>query len=211
MRCRPHTVHHAALASLALILLTTRLAPPASAESTSASAPAEVALVAPRVEVATTTTVYAVTGSTLQDIVTSLHAEAGSEWAASTTWQFSTSYTYDTTSGPCQARSANVNATITYRLPDWHPSPDAPAELASDWATYIEAVRVHEAGHRAIAVAAAVDIAEMLQALPAQPTCVAFEQSARDATTARTSQQDRDQVSYDEQTRHGLTQGAIFR
>ena len=182
----------------------------ATADFAAASA-ADLMMAAPGVQVSTSTTYYAVEGSTWTALATSLRAQAASEWAASTTWQFTTSYRYEDTGGACRAGPVSVAAAINYRLPDWSPPADAPQDLLDSWSRFSDGVRLHESGHRDIAVAAAVALADALRGLPAEPSCADLEQSARTATADLMRQHEHDQVAYDLETNHGLTQGAVFR
>jgi predicted secreted Zn-dependent protease len=185
-------------------------AEPAAAPELAANT-ADLVLAGPGVQIATSTTYYQVDGSTWDAVADSLRAAASGEWAAQTTWQFSTSYPYDTAGRVCRAGPVSVLATINYRLPSWTASADAPQDLIDTWSRFSDGVRVHESGHRDIAVAAAVALADALRSLPAQPSCAEFEQVARSTTADLMRQLDRDQVAYDLQTQHGLTQGAVFR
>jgi predicted secreted Zn-dependent protease len=182
----------------------------ATADLAAASA-ADLMVAAPGVQIATTTAHYAVEGSSWNAVADSLRADAAGDWAASTTWQFTTSYPYDVTGRVCRAGPVSVQTAINYRLPNWTAPADAPQDLIDSWSRFSDGVRLHEAGHRDIAVAAAVALADALRSLPAQPSCDEFEQSARSATADLMRQHDRDQVAYDLDTHHGLTQGAVLR
>jgi predicted secreted Zn-dependent protease len=183
---------------------------PLSPELNAASA-ADLFVAAPGVQINTSTSYYVVEGSTWNAVATSLRADTAGDWAASTTWQFTTSYLYDVTGRACRAGPVSVVATINYRLPSWTAPAEAPQDLIDTWNRFSDGVRIHEAGHRDIAVAAAVTLADALRSLPPQPSCADFEQSARSATDDLVRQHDRDQVAYDLDTHHGLTQGAMFR
>ena len=200
----------------ALVVVSTALAEAPDAQlpvtpDFAAASVADLMVAAPGVQIATSTTYYAVEGSTWDAVATSLRIDAAGDWAASTTWQFTTSYPYDVTGRVCRAGPVSVQTAINYRLPNWTAPADAPQDLIDSWSRFSDGVRLHEAGHRDIAVAAAVALADALRSLPAQPSCDEFEQSARSATADLMRQHDRDQVAYDLDTHHGLTQGAVLR
>jgi predicted secreted Zn-dependent protease len=213
LRCATTAWLISAVAALVLVSAALAEAPDAELSVTpgfAAAGAADLMVAAPGVQITTTTSYYAVEGSTWTEVANSLRADAAGDWAASTTWQFTTSYPYDVTGRLCRAGPVSVLATINYRLPSWTAPTDAPPDLIDTWTRFSDGVRVHEAGHRDLAVAAAVALADALRSLPPQPSCAEFEQLAQSTTADVMRQHDRDQVAYDLGTQHGLTQGAVF-
>ncbi|TLY50539.1 MAG: DUF922 domain-containing protein [Gemmatimonadetes bacterium] len=109
----------------------------------------------------------------------------------------------------CALSDLKVTLNLSVTLPRWTPPATAPASLRQTWRTYLEHVKTHEAGHRAIAERNAGDLYRALSGLRA-PTCAAL-----DALASRTGE---DIVAdgrarnraYDVQTKHGQTQGVVL-
>jgi predicted secreted Zn-dependent protease len=123
------------------------------------------------------------------------------------------SYTYRQKSlgdGRCAVESVSTKLDLKVRLPRWNPPADAPAALVGKWGRYMDALRVHEAGH----LQTGRDLASNFKAaaLGMGPTdCGALGAAVRarfDGLLGQANARDRD---YDAQTRHGATQGAYFQ
>jgi hypothetical protein len=123
------------------------------------------------------------------------------------------SYTYRTRAAPgggCTVESLSTKLDLKVRMPRWTPQAGAAADLTRRWERYLDALRVHEAGHLqngrdfeagfrtaalGMAPADCGALGAMLQAR--------FDQMLEQART-----RDRD---YDAETRNGATQGAYFQ
>src|SRR5579884_435549 len=109
----------------------------------------------------------------------------------------------------CALREVRVTLTLTVTLPRWTPPAAAPADLRAAWRTYLERVRVHEAGHGAIAEAAARELLAALAAVHG-PTCdAARAEATRTAERIVAAGRARNRA-YDVETRHGQTQGVVL-
>jgi predicted secreted Zn-dependent protease len=105
----------------------------------------------------------------------------------------------------------SVDLAVTFTLPRWDATADAPAALIERWGGYLAALTHHEEGHRDIAVDAANDVLGAIEALPVHATCRGFERAA-DAAAHAVVERYRDlQIAYDDATGHGATQGAVLR
>ena len=166
------------------------------------------------VQVTAATSYYDVEGADIRALLASLRQRGPSDghgtWAASTSWVFRWAYqpTVDTT---CRVQTARVNLELSYTYPRW----DAPASVAPNvstaWQGYLARVELHEHGHRDIAEAAANDLAQALEALPGQASCDALAETARATAAELLARHAQAQVSYDRETGHGATQGAVLR
>jgi len=158
---------------------------------------------------------YDVGGSTPQAIRTSINAHPerpadpnGAMFDAKTRWEIKLVWTFDTSRGMCRAKNITTYLSITQTFPHWVPT-DADGSLQQEWNDYIVALRLHEDGHKQIALDAANDAIERVRA-QTFATCQEFNIAARNAVDAATSIGDRRDEQYDDTTRHGATQGARF-
>lgn len=110
---------------------------------------------------------------------------------------------------PCRMRSADVRATIVVSMPRWKVPPDAPPELVEAWNRMLRALSVHEAGHVEHAVVAEREIRRELMALTA-PSCSVMELRSRQVAQRLLEEHRMRDRRYDERTRHGRTQGAVW-
>jgi predicted secreted Zn-dependent protease len=140
-------------------------------------------------------------------------AAASGPWSASTRWQFTTGYRYETLGGGlCRAQPDSVQVTLdlSFDFPHWSAPAEADPDLVDDWSRFDDALHAHEDGHRQIAVQAATELASALASLPPASSCQSFEEAAQGLTTSLLDRHARDQAAYDGRTLHGLTQGAVF-
>lgn len=149
---------------------------------------------------------YDVSGSTGQEIRDQLNAlssedQNGVRGDAVTSWQIH--WTWDGYgSETCDLGSVTATYDIRVRFPRWKPPQDASHELIAKWNAYILALAEHEKVHVDNVVA---NLPYVIKAIRGA-TCVTAEARAQDVL-AGIRQYD---VSYDERTDHGATQGAIF-
>ena len=157
---------------------------------------------------------YGIDGATEADLRRQISASGPRDnfgtWGASTRWNVEWSYPYSAGPLGCSAGPVTVQLGVTITLPHWNTPGGAPSRLIATWQRFSAAVLVHENGHRDIAVQGAGELARALAALPPVATCADFEQSARATGDAVVAQYNRQQILYDQLTRHGATQGAVF-
>jgi predicted secreted Zn-dependent protease len=165
------------------------------------------------VQVTSAASFYDVEGSDVRTLLASLRqrgpADGHGTWAASTGWVFRWSYQPVVDAG-CHVELASVALDLTYTYPHWAATPDATAALVTAWQRYLERVELHEHGHRDIAQGAADDLVRTLEALPAQTTCEDLAVNARAAVDELLIRHAQAQVTYDRETGHGATQGAVL-
>jgi predicted secreted Zn-dependent protease len=120
-------------------------------------------------------------------------------------------YHFTTLPGPsgCTVQTATVKLTVSIRLPHLQAEAST-AEVVQHWKTFAPALRLHEDGHAAIALATAREIEAALWHTPAQTTCPATIRLAKAAADTVLADLSRRNASYDAQTGHGRTQGAVF-
>src|SRR5579884_874483 len=135
--------------------------------------------------------------------------DSGARRDALTVWELEWAYRPAPARDGCALREVRVTLTLTVTLPRWTPPAAAPADLRAAWRTYLERVRVHEAGHGAIAEAAARELLAALAAVHG-PTCdAARAEATRTAERIVAAGRARNRA-YDVETRHGQTQGVVL-
>ncbi|HEX4600005.1 MAG TPA: DUF922 domain-containing protein, partial [Gemmatimonadales bacterium] len=129
---------------------------------------------------------YVITGSSVAELVDAMRRlgprESGTPVDALTAWDLESSYREGTAAGDCALREVRVRLTVTVTLPRWDPPADAPARLVESWQRFLEHVKLHEAGHRAIAEQSARDLAAALTALRGRVCDDVFDDAGRTAT-----------------------------
>jgi len=179
------------------------------------STPDDAAIAPPTdaIRLTTATEYYPVEGATVRSLLSSLRERGPSDghgtWAANTAWTFRWSY-QPVAGSACRVGSARVDLALTYTYPRWAvPAEVAPALVAA-WDVYLARVELHEHGHRDIAEAAATDLVKELEALPAQGSCDALAATARTTAGQILARHADEQRAYDQETGHGMTQGAVL-
>jgi len=109
----------------------------------------------------------------------------------------------------CGVTAATVTLHVSILLPRLvgEVSPD----LQRSWDAFEPNLRVHEAGHEAIGMTGAKEVETALLAVGGQPNCAATRAAAKAAADAIFAELGNRDQSYDKQTEHGKTQGAVFR
>jgi predicted secreted Zn-dependent protease len=107
----------------------------------------------------------------------------------------------------CVLTQTTVFLRIVTTLPQWLPPPGPPDTLTRQWLTFLAATRIHEHGHRNIALHTAVDILRSLADVRG-PTCDGLDDIANLNAHAVWDLGHRRQLAYDIATMHGATQGS---
>lgn len=102
----------------------------------------------------------------------------------------------------CDLSAANVTYTITVIVPRWKAPADASPELIAQWGIYIQSLIFHEKGH----VENVVNNYLSVQTAIRGATCLTAEAEAQKALEVLREFDS----SYDNETRHGESQGAVF-
>lgn len=156
------------------------------------------------------TSYYRIHGSTAQALRDRMSVQGPSGYDAYTKWYISWDYDRKKQDNQCISREVKVNIKVDYTYPQWSKSEAKETGLPEKWRKYLEALRMHETGHKDIAVKAAQDIADGFTSLGEFAQCEALENTVDSKAYniiegARTIE-----LNYDQQTEHGKTQGAIF-
>jgi predicted secreted Zn-dependent protease len=166
-----------------------------------------------QVRVTTVNQFYDVDGTDLRSVLASIRQhgphDADGAWAASTSWTFTWAYR-PTLSDGCRVESATVDLHLTFTYPHWATSDTLVQPAADDWTRYMTNVETHEAGHAQIAQAAAADLAQALETVPAQASCDDLTGVVDTAARDHLARHARSQLEYDRETLHGVAQGATL-
>lgn len=134
----------------------------------------------------------------------------GKTYDSVTNWHVTWDYDYDQAPQTCAADSFRATVNITFRYPKWVRTGDVPGQLAAKWDSFMKSLVEHEAGHRDMAVEAAAELSRDVAGLPPAPTCEELDRTVRSLCHERLKKLNNDAKEYDEATRHGSVQGAVF-
>lgn len=124
-------------------------------------------------------------------------------------WRVRWTYRTAPTIGGCELRDIRVQLTLETIMPRWRPPGDAPPALVAEWEEFVGALDTHERGHRGLSLEAGREAARALRS-HASGTCAGLGRQAS-AAAQRVVETYRDRNrAYDDSTRHGATQGAVW-
>lgn len=151
---------------------------------------------------------YPVRGESLEELSAQVDQVKGrwaaySEWL--TRWTITTRRTEDGSSCAVTAGEAAVEVSLT--LPDWRRPAGAEAAVEARWQAFVQSLLVHELGHVTIAIQGAAAIEHRLDAGISASSCQQAGEQADAAARRIFEHYARATRRYDEQTKHGLTQG----
>jgi predicted secreted Zn-dependent protease len=153
---------------------------------------------------------YDVEGVTARELAASIRRAAPPSQRGAigyTTWNVTWQAEWD--GNPCRVRRADVRATIVVSMPRWNAPPNAPRRLVEEWNRFLVALSVHEAGHVAHGVQAEREVRRTLMAVSA-PNCLMMASRTRQAAQWVVDEYRERNRDYDERTRRGFTQGAVW-
>ena len=108
----------------------------------------------------------------------------------------------------CVIRDVTVSVDAQITLPRWRPPADADPALVAEWRRFLTALEKHEAGHKDISARAGRDIARKLSGY--SDMCSMINARANELARSITDKAVVEQREFDEATRHGLNEGALF-
>jgi len=156
---------------------------------------------------------YDIDGSStgaLRDQIRRLGPKDGGESRdALTVWNLEWTYHEVPSSDACALRDVRVTLDVAITLPRWAAPRGAAPEVVAAWRKYLEHVRLHEAGHRAIAERNARDLTAALAAVRAPSCREAGDSASRTAEQIVADGRARNRA-YDVDTKHGQTQGVVL-
>ncbi len=134
----------------------------------------------------------------------------GKKYDSVTNWKMKWDYGHNEASGTCAVDSFTVTVNITFQVPKWVRTDDAPQPLVDKWNRYLENLMTHEKGHRDRTVEAANELTRAVAALPPARTCSELDREVQILGRAQADKLLQDQKDYDAATNHGAGQGAVF-
>lgn len=157
---------------------------------------------------------YQIYGLTTSDLGAQMR-ECGPKWeggsyGAITNWNTNWQYNYLPLANGCNIQNVTVGVKVDIYYPKWEPSDSFQSGLATIWQNYIDALVVHENGHRDFALEGGQEILNTLSNLPSQTTCDEAGMVANETGSSITDDYSARSRAYDDATNHGETQGAHF-
>jgi predicted secreted Zn-dependent protease len=200
----------AALAALALVAACSSSPPEVPAPAAEATA-APASPAAARIALTGRELYYDIDGASagaLRDQIRRLGPKdvSGQPRDALTVWELEWAYHDAPAADGCALRDLQVTLTVTITLPRWKPPATATPGLSESWRTYLEHVKLHEAGHRTIAERTARALFAALAPLRAA-TCDDLHSLATRTGEEIVAEGRAKNRAYDVQTKHGQTQG----
>jgi len=180
--------------------------PPAPAAAAPVAAPAAAAI-------ASHEQYYDVEGSSVAELREQVRRlgprDGGQPLVALTVWDLEWTYHEAPGADGCALRDVKVTLAVTTTLPRWAPPKDVSPRVVDSWRSFLQHVKVHEAGHRAIAERNARDLTAALQALR-RATCKEVWDEASNTAERLVAEGRARNRAYDLETKHGQTQGVVL-
>lgn len=135
----------------------------------------------------------------------------GKVYAALTTWDIQYDYEIIEKNGSYSIQSVTTDISVVYMLPNRVTAAvDAPDILAGEWGKFMDHLKEHEYGHKDISVKTAAEINEALASMGSASSKADLDKRAKLLVEAKFKQLKKLQIAYDDETQHGITQGAIL-
>lgn len=161
-----------------------------------------------------TTNFYTVKGMTIPELRQSVRENR--PWKQSfshdamTDWRVNWRFTVTPTPAGCRVSTFGTQTTIAIMMPRWMAPTNAPEATRQIWQRYIEALGQHEAGHGAMALAAAAELNKRVRAIGEGADCESLKMLTEALGRQVIEEFRAKDKAYDEKTRHGATQGAVL-
>jgi predicted secreted Zn-dependent protease len=156
---------------------------------------------------------YDIDGSTVKELHQSVQRNKPNyleqSYIGEAFWRLRWNYNAVFEQGECKLDEINVELTITITVPRWQPAENTPAELVEKWQRFIAALKLHEEGHREIAMEASREIIRALKALRSFSCSSIQTEANRLARTIADKYSEKNRL-YDIDTQHGITQGTVL-
>lgn len=160
------------------------------------------------------TNYYKVFGSTPREVRRSINEQR--PWKrkdamdGQTDWTVRCKYMVSDEAGVSRVQSMTTETVIVITLPVWHAPKGTPNEYTDRWAKYFTALLRHENGHAGYALAAAAEVRRQAGPIREGPTSAELTRRINDTVNRVLNEFREKDKLYDQETRHGLTQGATF-
>lgn len=156
---------------------------------------------------------YPISGSTVQELGAQMKSlgppqQDGRRFPGGASWNIDWQYSTTQQGARCRIGQVRVNLESTITLPQWQQHAQAESGLAAAWDTFLAQLDVHEQGHVQHGVEAAEQIRQALTGMTG--SCSTLAEQANQRGVQIIEQYNQRDLDYDEQTRHGATQGAVL-
>jgi predicted secreted Zn-dependent protease len=155
---------------------------------------------------------YPVVGCTAADLVLAVRtlgpARSGRVFAAFTDWSIAWRWEAAAQRGGVGIASYEIDVRVTMTLPRWIPLRGTPDDLIRRWSAFVEALRRHEQGHVALALAAAEGVGAELRAFGPHSGTDALGRAVEAAANGSVARARAAERRYDALTGDGEKQGA---
>jgi predicted secreted Zn-dependent protease len=156
---------------------------------------------------------YEVRGRTAGELLASLRAagprQGGRRYFGLHQWHLTWQFRWEREGPWCTVHRVTVTLRAETLLPRWAAPPDAESDLRRAWDRFLSALRSHEAGHRDLATSAARAVRQAVLA-DGPVSCGVVADRANATARAVVGDYNRRNAVYDDDTRHGATQGAVW-
>lgn len=160
-------------------------------------------------------TQYQIYGNTASELRTQIqHCAPGASGSSAAEYTGQTSYNLSwqyavSVSTSCSAQDIKVGVHTATALPYWQPTGNATSGLAGRWQAFDASLRTHEQGHAVIDKAYAAKLLDDLNAL-GPVDCDSLTAAIRTIVNSDVAALNQANDTYDRQTDHGATQGAVL-
>ncbi|MGV3620891.1 MAG: DUF922 domain-containing protein [Archangium sp.] len=134
----------------------------------------------------------------------------GERHDAYTSWYVTWRFPFSRGDDGCTTGPVTTDVRVVMTLPRWLGPADPNHPMVKKWRSYLDSLVEHESGHRDTGFRAATEITELLPNLAPQQSCDDAEAKANETARAVLEKFRTHDAAYDEDTRHGATQGAVF-
>jgi predicted secreted Zn-dependent protease len=160
---------------------------------------------------------YTVTGKTANELSRSLDAQAisdphepRSKYYALTEWYVAANWSWKTTGRGCELDRSSISVALTMTLPALATRQGIASDALTKWDPFIANTITHEKGHVTRALDGARNYQRELGNLAPLNDCSGMNSRMNEIFKRHLDQIDRINVQYDDETDHGVTQGAVF-
>ena len=155
---------------------------------------------------------YTIDGTTPRELSDEIDAkgpvgENGLRSDGYTRWYIQWHFDLDSDASGCHATNITVDLDVHMILPQWRPPPGADPAVVARWNRYLEALRLHEDGHRYRADAASGDVRRALQREGVAADCATLTERLNSRANALLAALRIQQADYDRDTQSGRRQG----
>ncbi|MGH8172072.1 MAG: DUF922 domain-containing Zn-dependent protease, partial [Rhodanobacteraceae bacterium] len=157
-----------------------------------------------------------VTGNSKRELVESLDRlsvadDNGKRFYGHTRWELRWNFNVTSEGTECRVTSVSVELNVRTSLPRWDPPRNADPALIRRWDVFLDGLRMHEEGHRDIALAAADEITQRIEAVRPAASCATLKRTVGIRANSLLAEYREKSRRYDQTTDHGRTQGAVLR